>query len=152
MSRVTRTNYLGDYRGKCSDWIIKGRKVVDFRLMRSMLFGPRHFFHELLQGQRRRQRERRKEGRHRWRSSTGRCFYSSSTARRTLRLVFFFFLSTPERRIGEQTARTKLPRAKDFLRDASCERDCQELHYPPSLRPVIRSLSPSFPLAVMRGK
>lgn len=29
------------------------------------------------------------------------------------------FLSTPGRRIGEQTARTRLPRAKDFLRDAS---------------------------------
>lgn len=76
---------------------------------------------------------------------------AASTSRRTLHLVsLFFFLSTPERRIGEQTARTKLPRAKDFLRDASCERDCQELHYPPSLHPVIRSF-PALPI-LMRGK
>lgn len=71
---------------------------------------------------------------------------AAASPRRLLveRFTLSFFLSTPERRIGEQTARTKLPRAKDFLRDASCERDCQELHYPPSLRPVIRSF-PALP-------
>lgn len=103
-----------------------GRRLGWHERAGSMLFGLRHFSQGITE----------ETVGDVWRA------VAASIPRRLLveRFALSFLFCLRRRRIGEQTARTRLPRAKDFLRDASWKRLSRiTLSSPSTTPPTTRS-------------